>query len=57
MSKTLTDIAQQLKDANKKVQLIYTFNGTGITRFPRAYQKPIAPKNEYSFWQEEKQNG
>ncbi len=31
MSKTLTAIAQQLKDANKKGQLIYAFNGSGKT--------------------------
>ncbi|MHA3123796.1 hypothetical protein ACX1FB_13360 [Legionella pneumophila] len=57
MRKTLTEIAQQLKGANKKVQLIYAFNGTGKTRLSWAYQKLIAPKNEYGFWQEEKQNG
>jgi len=32
MSKTLAEIAQQLKDTDKKVQLIYAFNGTGKTR-------------------------
>lgn len=37
MSATLTDIAQQLKDANKKVQLIYAFNGTGKTRLSREF--------------------
>lgn len=57
MSKTLTEIAQQLKDANKKVQVIYAFNGIGKTHLSWAYQKLIAPKNEYSFWQEEEQNG
>ncbi|ODA29269.1 AAA family ATPase [Planctopirus hydrillae] len=46
MSKTLTEIAQQLKDANKKVQLIYAFNGTGKTRLSRAFKKLVAPKNE-----------
>jgi len=44
MSKTLTEIAQQLKDANKKVQLIYAFNGTGKTRLSREFKKLIAPK-------------
>lgn len=44
MSLTLTDIAQQLKDANKKVQLIYAFNGTGKTRLSRAFKELIAPK-------------
>lgn len=46
MSKTLTEIAQQLKDANKKVQLIYAFNGTGKTRLSRAFKELIAPKVE-----------
>ena len=35
MGQTLTEIAQTLKDANKKVQLIYAFNGTGKTRLSR----------------------
>ncbi|CZG67335.1 TPA: hypothetical protein ACG3NF_001196 [Legionella pneumophila] len=57
MSQTLTEIAQQLKNADKKVQLIYAFNGTGKTRLSRAFKELIAPKNEYGFWQEEEQNG
>ena len=44
MSKTLTEIAQQLKDANKKVQLIYAFNGSGKTRLSRGFKELIAPK-------------
>lgn len=44
MSATLTDIAQQLKDAGKKVQLIYAFNGTGKTRLSRAFKQLISPK-------------
>lgn len=44
MSKTLTEIAQQLKDANKKVQLIYAFNGTGKTRLSREFKQLVAPK-------------
>lgn len=44
MSKTLTAIAEQLRDANKKVQLIYAFNGTGKTRLSRAFKELIAPK-------------
>jgi hypothetical protein len=39
MSQTLTDIAQQLKDANKKVQLIYAFNGTGKTRLSTEFKE------------------
>jgi len=46
MSKTLTEIAQQLKDANKKVQLIYAFNGTGKTRLSREFKHLISPKTE-----------
>jgi len=45
MSKTLTEIAQQLKDANKKVQLIYGFNGAGKTRLSRAFKELIEPTN------------
>jgi wobble nucleotide-excising tRNase len=46
MSKTLAQIAQQLHAANKKVQLIYAFNGTGKTRLSRAMKQLIAPKVE-----------
>lgn len=46
MSKTLTEIAQQLKSANKKVQLIYAFNGTGKTRLSREFKQLIAPNND-----------
>ncbi len=46
MSKTLTVIAQQLKDAYKKVQLIYAFNGTGKTRLSREFKDLIAPKTD-----------
>ena len=44
MSKTLTEIAQQLRDANRKVQLIYAFNGTGKTRLSREFKQQVAPK-------------
>lgn len=46
MGKTLTEIAQQLRDANKKVQLIYAFNGSGKTRLSRAFKELIAPKTD-----------
>ncbi len=46
MSKTLPEVAQQLKDANKKVQLIYAFNGTGKTRLSREFKQLISPKEE-----------
>lgn len=46
MGKSLDEIAIQLKKCNKKVQLIYAFNGTGKTRLSRAFKELIAPKNE-----------
>ncbi|MGO4549921.1 AAA family ATPase [Lysobacter sp. 2RAF19] len=46
MGKTLTDISQHVKDANKKVQLIYAFNGTGKTRLSREFKRLIAPRVE-----------
>lgn len=45
MSETLGDIAKKLNDANKKVQLIYAFNGSGKTRLSRAFKDLVAPKN------------
>ena len=44
MSKTLEDIAEQLDNAEKKVQLIYAFNGSGKTRLSRAFKEFVAPK-------------
>lgn len=44
MGKSLTEIAQQLKDSNKKVQLIYAFNGTGKTRLSREFRLLVDPK-------------
>ncbi len=44
--KSLTGIAHKLKNTNKKVQLIYAFNGTGKTRLSRALKDIIAPKSE-----------
>lgn len=43
MSKSLEDVAKQLSDANKKVQLIYAFNGSGKTRLSRAFKKFVFP--------------
>ncbi len=45
MAQSLPQIAQSLRDANKKVQLIYAFNGTGKTRLSREFKELIAPKN------------
>jgi len=41
MSKTLEKIAEQLIDSNKKVQLIYAFNGSGKTRLSREFKKLV----------------
>ena len=46
MGKTLTEIAQMLKDTDKKVQLIYAFNGVGKTRLSREFKELVAPKTE-----------
>lgn len=43
--KKLAEIAEKLKSTNKKVQLIYAFNGTGKTRLSREFKEQIAPKN------------
>jgi wobble nucleotide-excising tRNase len=47
MSHSLKQIAEQLRDANKKVQLIYAFNGSGKTRLSREFKKLIASKVLY----------
>jgi wobble nucleotide-excising tRNase len=44
MSQSLTQIAQSLKDSQKKVQLIYAFNGTGKTRLSRKFRLLADPK-------------
>src|SRR5689334_6483696 len=44
MAKTLAEIAQNLKDAHKRVQLIYAFNGTGKTRLSREFKRLVASK-------------
>ncbi|UQA24316.1 anticodon nuclease [Stenotrophomonas sp. NY11291] len=46
MRRTLAEVAQQLKDTGKKVQLIYAFNGTGKTRLSLAFKQLIAPNGE-----------
>ncbi|OOV18238.1 AAA family ATPase [Flavobacterium sp. LM4] len=45
MAQSLTQIAQSLIDANKRVQLIYAFNGTGKTRLSREFRLLVAPKD------------
>jgi len=43
--RTLSAIAEQLKSTNKRVQLIYAFNGVGKTRLSRVFKGLIAPKS------------
>lgn len=43
--RSLTGIAHKLKSTDKKVQLIYAFNGTGKTRLSRKFKDIIAPKD------------
>lgn len=46
MGKSLNEIATELRDNNKKVQLIYAFNGNGKTRLSKAFKSLVEPKNE-----------
>lgn len=53
MGQSLVEIAQTLKDADKKAQLIYAFNGSGKTRLSREFKELIAPKEIDEEQQEE----
>ena len=46
MGKSLKDIAKELSDSDKKVQLIYAFNGVGKTRLSRTFKEVIASPKE-----------
>lgn len=46
MSNILESIAKDLKDSNKKVQLIYAFNGTGKTRLSQEFKKLVVGKDD-----------
>ena len=46
MGKTLEEIAQELKDSSKKVQLIYAFNGVGKTRLSRIFKDLVTSEQE-----------
>ena len=54
MGQSLNEIAKQLKDTDKKVQLIYAFNGVGKTRLSREFKELVTPKNEGEEQEEEK---
>ena len=46
MGQSLIEIAQTLKNSDKKAQLIYAFNGIGKTRLSREFRLLVAPKDE-----------
>src|SRR5690554_7047173 len=46
MSQELKEIAKTLKANDKKVQLIYAFNGTGKTRLSREFKEEVDPKDQ-----------
>lgn len=54
MGQSLKEIAQTLKDTDKKVQLIYAFNGVGKTRLSREFKELVSPKNEEEGEEEER---
>lgn len=53
MGQALKKIAQILGNSDKKVQLIYAFNGVGKTRLSRTFKELIASKQEDSTGEEE----
>lgn len=53
MGKALEGIARELSNSNKKVQLIYAFNGVGKTRLSRTFKELIASKQGDSTGEEE----
>lgn len=46
MGQSLKQISETLRDADKKAQLIYAFNGVGKTRLSREFRLLVAPKDE-----------
>lgn len=48
MGQSLKEIAQVLHDTDKKVQLIYAFNGVGKTRLSRDFKELVSPKSHDS---------
>lgn len=57
MGKSLVEIAQELRDSAKKVQLIYAFNGVGKTRLSRTFKEMIAPKQDDDIAEDEQEEG
>lgn len=54
MGQPLEKIAQILRDTDKKVQLIYAFNGVGKTRLSREFKELISPKAQGNELEESK---
>lgn len=46
MGRLLSEIATELKDCQKKVQLIYAFNGIGKTRLSQEFKQLVSPKGK-----------
>ncbi|WP_162127500.1 ATP-binding protein [Flavobacterium phycosphaerae] len=57
MAQSLTATAQSLINANKKVQLIYAFNGIGKTRLSREFRLLVAPKQAEGEEESEEETG
>tara|TARA_R110000868_G_scaffold105784_2_gene290485 strand:+ start:3016 stop:4212 length:1197 start_codon:yes stop_codon:yes gene_type:complete len=57
MGQTLKQIAERLKVANKKIQLVYAFNGIGKTRLSREFRLLVDPKNTAEQEEQEEQVG
>lgn len=49
----MTEIAQELKNSEKKVQLIYAFNGVGKTRLSREFKELVNSEQEDEATEEE----
>ncbi len=54
MGKSLSEIAQELKECNKKVQLIYAFNGTGKTRLSQKFKMLVELRDNDNYVTEKK---
>lgn len=57
MSNRFENIAKDLKDSDKKVQLIYAFNGTGKTRLSRVFKETLVPKDDEQEVESERDDG
>ncbi len=53
MGQSLKEIAKEIKNCDKRIQLIYAFNGTGKTRLSREFKELIDPKENQTEEQED----